>query len=86
MDLQRQKQFLHHFVVKRREMAQPVLTKAFVQLAKTATMCYHLEGDTHLPLSHLAQNLCLKQIALTENVRPKYHDEYIHHQWLTDYT
>ena len=43
----------------------------FLQPAKTAAMCYHLEGDTHLPLSHLVQNLSLKRIAPTETMQPK---------------
>ena len=32
-------QFLHQFVLKRTELAQPVLTKAFLQPAKAAAMC-----------------------------------------------
>ena len=36
---------------KRREMAQPVLTKAFLQLAKAAAMCKAIGTETHAPTS-----------------------------------
>ena len=41
--------FLRLFALKRREVAPPGPTKAFLQPAKTAGMSHHLEGDTHPP-------------------------------------
>ena len=35
-----------------------------------------------IPPFLLAQNLSSKRIAPTDNVRPKFHDEYTRHQWL----
>ena len=67
-------------------MAKPVLTKAFLQPAKAAAMCTALRAETRplppIPPFLLAQNLPSKQIAPTDNVRPKLHDEYTRHQWL----
>ena len=67
-------------------MAKPVPTKAFLQLAKAAAMCTALRDQpTHLPPIPpflLVQNLSSKQIAPTDKVRPKLHDEYTRHQWL----
>ena len=78
--------YLRPFVSKRREMANPVLTKAFLQLAKAAAMCTALQGEPTPPPPFppflLAQNLSSKRIAPTDNVRPKLHDEYTRHQWL----
>jgi len=46
--------YLRPFVSKRREMAKPVPTKAFLQPAKAAAMCTAARGEpAHLPLSHL---------------------------------
>ena len=46
--------YLRPFVSKRREMAKPVLTKAFLQPAKAAAMCTAAwDEPTHLPLSRL---------------------------------
>ena len=67
-------------------MAKPVPIKAFLQPAKTATMGTTLHAETWPPPPIrpflLAQNLSSKWIAPTENVQPKMHDEYTHHQWL----
>ena len=49
-----EKPYLHPFVSKRKEMAKPVLTKAFLQLAKAAAMCMSAWGEpSHLSLSRL---------------------------------
>ena len=61
-------------------MAQPVSTKAFLQPAKTAAMCTvcHDNACPPLPIQPflLAQNLSsTKQIAPTNNMWPKLHDE-----------
>ena len=71
------------FVSKKREMAKPVLTKAFLQPAKAAAMCTALRAETR-PIQPflLAQNLSSKQIVPTDNVWPKLHDKYTCHQWL----
>ena len=67
-------------------MAKPVPTKAFLYPAKAAAMCTALCAETRppppIPPFLLAQNLSSKQIAPTDNVRPKLHDEYTRHQWL----
>ena len=74
------------FVSKRREMPNPVLTKAFLQPAKTAAMWTAPHAETRppppIPPFLFAQNLSSKQIAHTDNVQLKLHDEYIRHQWL----
>ena len=74
---------------KRREMAKPVPTMAFLQLAKAAAMCTALCAETHPPppISPflVAQNLSSKRIAPTDNVWPKLHTEYTRHQWLKGY-
>ena len=80
---------LHPFVSKRREMPNPVPTKAFLQLPKAAAMCMAPRAETcpppPIPPFLLAKNLSLKRIAPTDNMWPKLHDEYIHHQWLKGY-
>ena len=69
-------------------MAKPVPTKAFLQPAKAAAMCMAPRAETRppppIPPFLLAQNLSSKRIAPTDNMRPKLHDEYTHHQWLKD--
>ena len=69
-------------------MAQPVSTKAFLQLAKTAAICTachdYASPPPPVPPFLLAQNLSSKQIAPTDNMQPKLHDVYTHHQWLKD--
>ena len=76
--------YLRPFVSKKREMAQPVPTKAFLQPAKAAAMCMAPRAETRPPLPIppflLAQNLSSKRIAPTDNMWPKLHDEYT--QWL----
>ena len=66
-----EKRFLHPFFAKKREMDQPVLTKAFLQPAKTATVCATYYDYTHpspsIPPFLLAQILSSKQIAPTDN-------------------
>ena len=61
-------------------MAKPLPTKAFLQLAKAAAMCTALRAETRppppIPPFLLVQNLSSKQIAPTDNVRPKLHDKY----------
>ena len=78
--------YLHPFVSKRREMLKPVPTKAFLQPAKAAAMCTAPRIETcpppPIPPFLLAQNLSSKRIVPTDNMRPKFHDEYTHHQWL----
>ena len=65
-------------------MPKPVLTKAFLQPVKTAAMFTASRAETHLlppiPPFLLAQNLSLKRIAPTDNMRPKLHDKYTRHQ------
>ena len=60
------KSYLCLFVSKRREMAQPVPTKAFLQPAKAAAMCTALRAETRppppIPPFLLAQNLSSKRI------------------------
>ena len=67
-------------------MVQQVPNKALLQLAKAATMCMapHAERRPPLPIPPLllAQNLPSNQIAPTDNMQPKLHDEYTRHQWL----
>ena len=67
-------------------MAKPVPTKAFLQAAKADAMRMALRAETcpppPIPPFLLAPNLSSKRIAPTDNVRPKLHDEYTHHQWL----
>ena len=65
-------------------MAKPVPTKAFLQTAKAAAMCTAPHAEICPPISPflLVQNLSSKRIALTDNMRPKLHDEYTRHQWL----
>ena len=79
-------QFLHPFVLKGREIAQPVPTKAFLQSAKIEHMCTACHDYAHPPPSIspflLAQNLPSKWFAPTDNMPLKLHDEYTHHQWL----
>ena len=62
--------------------------KAFLQPAKTATMCTacleYARPPPPIPSFLLAQKLYLKQIVSTDNMRPKLHDEYTHHQWLKE--
>ena len=65
-------------------MAKPVLTKAFLQPAKTAAMC--MVGDDYarpllpIPPFLLVQNLSSKWIAPTDNMWSKLHHEYTRHQ------
>ena len=63
-------------------MAQPVPTKAFLQLAKTAAMCQACHESPPIPPFLLAQNLSSKRIVPTDNMRPKLHDEYTCHEQL----
>ena len=67
-------------------MARPVLTKAFLQPAKTAAMCTachdYARPPPPVPPFLLAQNLSSKQIVPTDNMWSKLHDEYTHHQLL----
>ena len=67
-------------------MAKPVPSKAFLQPAKAATMCTAPRAETRppppIPPFLLAQNLSSKRIVPTDNMWPKLHDEYTHHQWL----
>ena len=70
---------------KRREIGNPAPTKAFLQPAKAAACALQLRG-THpppIPSFLLAPNLSSKRIALTDNMRPKLHDEYTR-LWLID--
>ena len=69
--------FLHPFVLKEREMAQPVSTKA--QPTKIATM----STDYARPLPPMPSFLLVKPIFKTDgaNMRPKLHDEYTLPQW-----
>ena len=67
-------------------MAKLVPTKAFLQPANAAAMCTAPHAETHpsppIPPFLLAQNLSSKRIVPTDNMRPKLHDKYTHHQWL----
>ena len=67
-------------------MAKLVPTKAFLQPAKAAAMCTAPHAETRppppIPPFLLAQNISSKQIVPTDNMRPKLHDKYTHHQWL----
>ena len=65
---------------RRREIAKPVPTKGFLQPAKAAAMFMAPHAETRPPLPFLL--VSLKPIAPTDNMRPKLHDEYTHHQWL----
>ena len=61
--------FLHPFMLKRREMAQLLPTKAFLQPAKTAAMCMASPDYAHPPPPILLmQNLSWKWIAPTDNM------------------
>ena len=70
-------------VLKRREMVQPVPTKAFLQPAKAAATCTASCAETYppppIPPFLLLQNLS-KWIAQTDNMQPRLHDKYTHHQ------
>ena len=70
---------LHLFVLKRREMAQLVLTKDFPQLAKTTAMCMACH-DYACPLPPIPP--FSKMDCDTDNMWPKLHDDCIRHQWL----
>ena len=61
---------LHPFVSKRREMPNPVPTKAFLQLAKAAAVCMAPHAETRPPPP------------IPPFLLAKLHDEYIRHQWL----
>ena len=56
--------YLRLFVLKRREMVQPVMTKAFLQPAKAAAMCTAPHAETRplppIPPVSLVQNLSSK--------------------------
>ena len=64
-------------------MLKLVLTKALLQPAKAAAMCTVPRAETRPPPPIqpflLAQNLSSKQIAPTDNMQPKFHDEYTRH-------
>ena len=61
--------FLHPFMLKRREMAQLLPTKAFLQPAKTAAMCMASPVYAHPPPPILlVLNLSWKWIAPTDNM------------------
>ena len=63
--------FLCPFVQESRQMAQPVLTRAFLQPAAIATT--QRVTLTHLPSPFLlARNLSSKQIAPTDNLQPNF--------------
>ena len=70
-------------------MHKPVPTKAFLQPAKAAAMCTAFHAETRppppIPPFLLAQNLSSKRITPTDNMWPKLHDKYTHHQWLKGY-
>ena len=70
------------FALKRREMAQAVLTKAFLQSAKTVTMCTVCYDYAHPPPPIPK---FFKMIVSTDNMRPKLHDEYTSHVILIMY-
>ena len=76
--------YLCLFVSKRREMPKPVMTKAFLQPAKTVATFTASHAETHppppIPPFLLAHNLSSKWIAPTDNMRPKLHDKYTRHQ------
>ena len=75
--------FLRPFVLKKKEMAQPVPTKSFLQPSKTTTVCMACHDYDRFILPFLlGQYLSSKRIAPTDNMRPKLHDEYTRHQWL----
>jgi len=57
-------------------MGKPVLIKAFLQPAKGAAKCTAPNAETCPPP---LQNLSPKQIAPTDNMGPKLHDEYTCH-------
>ena len=61
---------------KKLRIVQPVPTKAFLQPAKTATICTACHKYAHLPppipvFILLAQNISSKPIAPTDNMQPK---------------
>ena len=64
--------YLHPFVSKRREMLKLVPTKAFLQPAKAAAMCTAPRTETRPPPPIPSS----KQIVPTDNMWPKFHDEY----------
>ena len=70
----------------KRERNDPAsANQGFLQPAKAAAMCTAPHAETRPPPHPtflLAQNLSSKQIVATDNVRPKFHDEYTSHQWL----
>ena len=81
---------MHPFV---REITKPVLTNAFYSQPGQPPCTQHILNmpaypppvpppPTHpsITLSLLAQNLSLKQIAPTDNMQPKLHDEHTPHQ------
>ena len=67
-------------------MTNPVTTKPFLQPAKAAAMCTVSRAEIHPspPIKPflLAQNLSSKRVAPTDNMQPKFQDEYTRHQWL----
>ena len=67
-------------------MAHPSLTRAFTQAAATGAMHHQPEQCTHspppVPPFLLAQNLSSKQIAPTDNMRPKTDDAKRRHKLL----
>ena len=72
--------------LKKREMAQSMVTKVFQQPAKTAAMCrlcheYVRPPPPILPFFGALKRI-LKRIAQTDNMQPKLYVEYTHHQWL----
>ena len=75
-----QRQSLHLSVLKRREMVQPVLTKA--QPRQLPCPRHVVTMPAHL---HINKPL-FKTVAPTDNMRPKLHDKYTRHQWLKGYT
>ena len=74
------------FAKKKREMAQLLPNKAFLQPAQTATMCTGSHDyacpPPPIPPFLLAQNLSSKWIGPTDNMQPKLHDDYTRHLWL----
>ena len=67
-------------------MPKPVPTKVFLQPAKAVVMCKAPRAEIRppppIPPFLLAQNLFSKRNAPTDNMQPKFHDEYTRHQWL----
>ena len=60
--------------------------QSFLKLARQPPCARHvMTMPANLPYPIfllLVQNLSSKQIAPTDNMRPKFHDEYTRHQWL----